>query len=120
MQPRAYGHLAWVITAMCVSLHWINDITGQQERAMQNAFPLSEGPGPVTDQRGLVEVSRGGKELAAELKSRKEMGYKRWTCRGRRVRPGQSRGRRESLEGQSKELGSRLFLRLFPVCRALL
>lgn len=33
---------------------------------MQNAFPLSEGPGPVTDQRGLVEVSRGGKELGAE------------------------------------------------------
>lgn len=76
MQPRAYGHLARVITAMCVSLHWINDITGQQERAMQNAFPLSEGPGPVTDQRGLVEVSGGGRSWEQNRNQRR-----RWDTR---------------------------------------
>ena len=39
---------------------------------------------------------------------------------GRRVRPGKSRGRMKRLEGQSKRLGSGLFLLLFPECRALL
>ena len=30
-----------------------------------------------------MEVSRGGKELGAEPKSKEEMGYKRWICRGK-------------------------------------
>ena len=30
-----------------------------------------------------MEVSRGGKELGAEPKSKEEMGYKRWICMGK-------------------------------------
>lgn len=54
--------------------HRIGQTTSQDNRRgpWQNAFPLPEGPGPVTEQRGLVEVSRGGKELGAEPKSRRK------------------------------------------------
>lgn len=107
MQLRAYDHPAQVITVTCVSSHWINNITGQQERAMQNALPLSEGPGLVTEQRGLVEVSRGGKELGAEPKSKEEMGYKRWTCRGKTCQAWEEQRQNEETGRPKQEVGKR-------------
>lgn len=75
---------------------------------MQNAFPLPEGPGPVTEQRDWWRSLGGwGKELGAEPEKleKEEVGYKRWTCRGRCVRPGKSRGRREETGRPKKEVG---------------
>lgn len=72
---------------------------------MQNAFPLPEGPGPVTEQRGLVEVSRGGKELGAEPKSKEEVGYKRWTCRGKMCQAWEKQRQKEETGRPKKEVG---------------
>ena len=83
-----------------------------------DAFPLSEGPGPVTEQRGQWRSLGVGRSWEQNRNQRRKWDTRDGYVGGRRVRPGKSRGRRERLEGQSKRLGSRLFLLLFPACRA--
>ena len=55
MQLRAYDHPVQIITVTCVSSHWINNITGQQERAMQMPSLYLKGLG-----RSLSKGDGGG------------------------------------------------------------